>query len=116
MPPAVSACVHCMRRLLYTLHACGSVLSCIELCQVRDLEAELDLEQRRGRDAANESKKLQKQLADLRAQADDDHRTVAELNDQVTTLETRIITLKRQLEENVRVLYTRAVGPLNVFL
>ena len=69
---------------------------------MRDLEAELDLEQRRARDAAAENKKLAKQLADLRAQADDDHRTVAELNDHVTTLETRIITLKRQLEENVR--------------
>jgi len=72
-----------------------------EFCQVRDLEAELDLEQRRGRDAAAENKKLQKQLTDLRAQADDDHRTVAELSDQNTTLQMRLVTMKRQLDENV---------------
>jgi len=69
---------------------------------VRDLEAELDLEQRRSRDAAAENKKLQKQLADLRMQAEDDHRTVAELSDQVTTLQMKIVTMKRQLDENVR--------------
>lgn len=78
-------------------------VECIEiLCQVRDLEAELDLEQRRSRDSAAENKKLQKQLADLRMQAEDDHRTVAELNDQVTTLQMKIVTMKRQLDENVR--------------
>ena len=71
------------------------------LCQVRDLEAELDLEQRRSRDAAAENKKLQKQLADLRMQADDDHRMVAELSDQVATLQMRIVTMKRQLDDNV---------------
>ena len=69
---------------------------------MRDLEAELDLEQRRGRDSVAENKKLQKQLADLRAQAEDDHRMVAELSDQVTTLQMKIITMKRQLDDNVR--------------
>ena len=76
------------------------------LYQVRDLEAELDLEQRRARDAAAENKKLQKQLADLRTQADDDHRMVAELSDEVSTLQMKIVTLKRQLDENVRLLPT----------
>lgn len=68
---------------------------------MRDLEAELDLEQRRARDAAAENKKLQKQLVDLRVQADDDHRMVAELSDQVSTLQMKIVTIKRQLDENV---------------
>ena len=72
---------------------------------MRDLEAELDLEQRRGRDAVAESKKLQKQLAELRAQADDDHRSMAELSDQVSTLQMKIVTMKRQLEENVNSLH-----------
>ena len=71
---------------------------------MRDLEAELDLEQRRARDAAAENKKLQKQLADLRTQADDDHRMVAELSDEVSTLQMKIVTLKRQLDENVPLL------------
>ena len=69
--------------------------------QVRDLEAELDLEQRRSRDAAAEAKKFQRQLTELRGQADDDHRLVAELSDHVGTLQTRITTIKRQLEESV---------------
>ena len=80
----------------------SDVTSRVEFCQVRDLEAELDLEHRRGRDAAAENKKLHKQLADLRTQADDDHRMVAELSDQVTTLQMKIATMKRQLDENVR--------------
>jgi len=75
---------------------------------VRDLEAELDLEQRRSRDAAAENKKLQKLLTDLRAQADDDHRMVAELSDQVTTLQMKIVTMKRQLDDNVCFLLLQA--------
>lgn len=69
--------------------------------QIRDLETELDLEQRRSREAAADAKKFQRQLAELRTQADDDHRLVADLTDQVGTLQTRITTLKRQVEESV---------------
>jgi len=43
------------------------------IAELRALEAELDLEQRRARDATAENEKLQKQPADLRAQVGDDH-------------------------------------------
>ena len=59
------------------------------------------MEQRRSRDAAAEAKKYQRQLLDMRQQADEDHRLVGELNDQVGTLQTKIVTLKRQVEESV---------------
>jgi len=84
--------------------------------RVRDLEAELDLEQRRGRDSAAECKKLQKQLADLRAQADDDHRSMAELSDQVQTLQMKIVTMKRQLEENVNILHIHTYSRMRMIV
>lgn len=68
---------------------------------MHDLEAELDAEQRRGRDSAAEARKLAKQLQDLRVQAEEDHRSSIELSEQVNTLQVRITTLKRQLDESV---------------
>ena len=68
---------------------------------MRELEADLDAEQRRSRDAGAETRKVQKQLQDLRAQAEEDHRTAVELTETVNTLQIRIVTLKRQLEESV---------------
>lgn len=60
------------------------------------------MEQRRSRDSAAEAKKFQRQVIEIRTQADDDHRLVGELSDQISTLQTRITTIKRQLEESVR--------------
>jgi chromosome segregation ATPase len=65
---------------------------------------ELDSETRRGRDAVAENKKLLKQLADIRLQAEEDHRLVADLSDQVNNLQTRLVSTKRQLEESEEVL------------
>lgn len=82
--------------------AVGQLCNCICIvCQIRDLETELDLEQRRSREASGEAKKFQRMLTEMRSQADDDHRQVGELTDQVGTLQTRIVTIKRQLEESV---------------
>jgi chromosome segregation ATPase len=69
--------------------------------QLRDVEAELEAEQRRSRDLQAENRKLSKLLQELRQQADDDHRAATELADQVNTLQLRIKTLRRQLEEAV---------------
>lgn len=65
------------------------------------MEAELDAEQRRGRDSAAETRKLAKQLQDLRVQAEEDHRSSIELSESVNTLQVRIVTLKRQVDESV---------------
>jgi len=67
--------------------------------RVHDLEAELDAEQRRGRDVIAENRKLQRLLQEIRAQADEDHRLVSELTEQVNSYVLKITLLKRQLIE-----------------
>jgi hypothetical protein len=70
-------------------------------CQIRELEAELDAEQRRGRDLAGEVRKLQRLLAEQKQQTEDERRLASEANEQINQLQTRVKTLKRQLEEAV---------------
>lgn len=72
-------------------------------CQLRDVEAELEAEQRRGRDVIAENRKLARLLQELRAQADEDHRVATELTETVNSLTLKINTLKRQLLEAVRI-------------
>ena len=71
------------------------------LWQLHDVEAELEAEQRRGRDVVAENRKLARLLQELRAQAEEDHRLATELQDTVNTLTLKINTLKRQLLEAV---------------
>jgi predicted nuclease with TOPRIM domain len=70
-------------------------------CQIRELEAELDAEQRRGRDLAGELRKLQRLLAEQKQQTEDERRLASEANEQINQLQNRVKTLKRQLEEAV---------------
>jgi len=65
------------------------------------VEVELEAEQRRGRDLQAENRKLSRMLQELRTQSEDDRRAMAELADQVNTLQQRVKTLRRQLEEAV---------------
>ena len=65
------------------------------------MEAELEAEQRRARELHAENRKLSRMLQELRTQSDDDRRAMTELADQVNTLQQRIKTLRRQLEEAV---------------
>jgi len=69
--------------------------------QLRDVEAELEAEQRRGRDLQAENRKLSKLMQELRTQSEEDRRVMSELADQVNTLQQRVKTLRRQLEEAV---------------
>ena len=57
------------------------------------------MEQRRSRELAAHNRKLERSLAEIRVQAEDDHRVRVELSDQVSTLTMRVKTLRRQLEE-----------------
>jgi len=66
------------------------------------VEAELEAEQRRARDMQAENRKLTRMLQELRTQSEEDRRAMTELADQVNTLQQRIKTLRRQLEEAVR--------------
>jgi len=69
---------------------------------MRELEAELEAEQRRARDLAAENRKLARLLQEQKQQADDERRLAAEANEQINQLQARIKTLKRQLEEAVQ--------------
>jgi nitrogen fixation/metabolism regulation signal transduction histidine kinase len=71
--------------------------------RLRDLEAELEMEQRRGRDLLAANRKFERSLAEIRVQADEDSRVRAELTDTVQTLTIRVKTLRRQLEEAVSI-------------
>jgi len=67
--------------------------------RLRDVEAELEAEQRRGRDLVAENRKLARLLQELKSQTDEEHRQLIEINDQNNLYVNRIKILKRQLEE-----------------
>ena len=69
--------------------------------QIDELEMELAMEQRKSLDAAAEVKKLQRQLADLRASSQSEHTLVIEYTETITGLELKLIALKKQLEHSV---------------
>jgi chromosome segregation ATPase len=76
------------------------------------LEAEFEAEQRRSREAMAANRKLERLLAELKLQADEDHRVRAELQDQVNALQLKLKSLRRQLEEAVsgHVTYTTCLS------
>ena len=80
------------------------------------MEAELEAEQRRGRDVVAENRKLARLLQELRAQAEEDHRLATELQDTVNTLTLKINTLKRQLLEAVSAAVRRFAIPTFMFI
>jgi len=67
--------------------------------RLRDLEAELEAEQRRSRELAAANRKLERQWAELRVTAEDDHRMNVELTESCNSLTIRIKTLRIQLTE-----------------
>lgn len=67
--------------------------------RLRDLEAELEAEQRRSRELAQANRKLERTLTELRAQSEEDRRMNFELSEQVNSLTIKIKTLRKQLEE-----------------
>ena len=60
------------------------------------------MEQHRGRDAAAEIKKLQRQLADLKASSQSDHQLVIEYTEIIDGYEMKIMQLKKQYDHSVR--------------
>ena len=71
------------------------------MLQVRDLEAELESEQRRSREYHASSRKLERSLTELRVTSEDDRRCITDLSENVNILTIRVKTLKRQLDEAV---------------
>lgn len=67
--------------------------------RLRDLEAELEAEQRRSRELAVANRKMERSLAELRVQSDDDRHMNHELTESVNILTIKIKTLRKQLTE-----------------
>jgi len=67
--------------------------------RLHDVEAELEAEQRRGRDLVAENRKLARLLQELKVQFDEEHRLIIELTDQNNLYSNSIKVLKRQLLE-----------------
>jgi len=59
------------------------------------------MEQRKYREAAAEVKKLQRQLAELRAASQSEHQLVLEYTDTINALELKIVAIRKQLEHSV---------------
>jgi len=59
------------------------------------------MEQRKAMEAASEVKKLQRQLAELRASSQSDHKLVVEYTETINSLEIKIVNIRQQLEHSV---------------
>jgi len=73
----------------------------MSVCQLHELETQLENEVRKGRDVAAENRKLHRQLVEQRNQSECDRRQVSEITEQCHVLQQRVKTLKRQLDEAV---------------
>ena len=69
--------------------------------QVRDLESELDGEQRRHAETQKNMRKADRRLKELAFQADEDRKNQERLQDLIDKLQGKIKTYKRQVEEAV---------------
>lgn len=72
------------------------------LFQIRDLEAEFEAEQRREREAQANARKIERQYKELLALMEDDKRHLAELTSLNDSMNIKIKTYKRQIDEAVR--------------
>lgn len=69
--------------------------------QLRDLEAELENEQRRHREALAQWRKVERLYKEMQTQYDDDRRTLAEISGLNDQLSIKVKTYKRQVDEAV---------------
>ncbi|KAJ3606032.1 hypothetical protein NHX12_028075 [Muraenolepis orangiensis] len=68
-------------------------------CRVRELEGELENEQRRGGDAIKGVRKYERRVKELTYQNEEDKKTVARLQELVDKLQLKVKAYKRQAEE-----------------
>ena len=70
--------------------------------RVRELEVELDNEQRRHSDSQKSVRKQERRLKELAFQSDEDRKNQEKMQDMIDKLQQKIKTYKRQVEEAVR--------------
>ena len=69
--------------------------------QVREMEVELDNEQRRHAETQKGMRKQDRRLKELAFQADEDRKSQERMQDMIDKLQNKIKTYKRQVEEAV---------------
>merc|ERR1719187_1430846 len=67
--------------------------------KIRELEAELDNEQKRHQETVKNMRKQDRKLKDLALQADEDRKTQERMQEMITKLSKNIVTYKKQVEE-----------------
>lgn len=73
---------------------------------MRELEGELDSEQKRGAEAVKGIRKFERRVKELTYQTEEDKKTVLRLQDLVDKLQLKVKAYKRQNEEAVRTVLT----------
>lgn len=74
--------------------------------RVRELEIELEGEQRRFQESDKNVRKQERRMKELALQADEDRKAQERLNEMVEKLQQKIKTFKRQVEEAVSLVFT----------
>ncbi|XP_073525173.1 paramyosin, short form-like, partial [Phyllobates terribilis] len=84
----------------YNTAPCGRLLRCLLFSvQVRELEAELDLEQKRSADVIKGIRKFERRVKELTFQAEEDKKNNLRLQDLVDKLQLKVKSYKRLTEE-----------------
>ena len=81
----------------------NDLYSLLPSSQVRELEGELDSEQRRHAETQKNMRKADRRLKELAFQADEDRKNQERLQDLIDKLQSKIKTFKRQVEEAVSI-------------
>ncbi|KAM9492214.1 paramyosin-like [Salvelinus alpinus] len=75
--------------------------ACISSTKVRELETEVEAEQRRGVDAVKGVRKYERRVKELTYQTEEDKKNVSRLQDLVDKLQMKVKAYKRHSEEAV---------------
>ena len=81
--------------------------------QVRELETELDNEQRRHAETQKNARKSDRRMKELAFQCDEDRKIQERLQDMIEKLQAKIKLYKRQVEEAVSILRNRKQSSLS---
>lgn len=73
---------------------------------MRELESELDSEQRRHAETQKNARKADRRLKELAFQADEDKKNQERLQELIEKLQSKVLTYKRQVEEAVSIYFT----------
>lgn len=79
------------------------------LLQVRELESELDSEQRRHAETQKNARKADRRLKELAFQADEDKKNQERLQELIEKLQSKVLTYKRQVEEAVSISFHKTL-------